>query len=180
MNITPTIVPVPWIVPSIVNCATYCEYGKLLVVNKQDLAPGQADRFTQAMVDVCGLIRSRIQSVPGFVVSATANSIPPELVPEAVQLIMVAMQAAYPALGLTKDQVELFSQAQKRINAIGSKGDMYRPTMPPDPMSASVQGFPPANVVRRTRRAITARSMSGISVGVGPGDYDSVPGLMDG
>lgn len=170
----PVIVPVPWIVPQMINLAVYCEYGKLVVINKQDLAAGQADRFTQAMVDVTATIRSRIQSVPGFVVSATANSIPGELMSQACQLILVMMQAAYPALGLTKDQVELFSQAQKFIDSIKADGD-YRPTMPPDPMSVSIQGVPSAIVVRSSPRAITARSMAGISLGMGAGDHDRAP-----
>lgn len=175
-----TTTPIPWTVPALLNLATYIEQGVLEVANTKDLASGQSDRFTQAAIDVTAMVRSRIQSVPGYVVSATYDnsgkigSVPPELMTYTCQLILLAMQAAYPGLGLSKEQQEQFRKAQDFIDGIKTGCD-YRPTLPPDPMATSVQQSAPVVVVRVNPRAVTGRSMSGISLGMGAGSHDEAP-----
>lgn len=164
---------VAWVVPNLANLYTYVEAGVVAVANVKDLAPGQADRFSQAMVDTVAKIRGMIGGVPGYVVSATANSIPPELMDHCVKLILLAMQGAYPALGLTEDQKKAFEDSRKVIDSI--KPDArgwcwFKPSMPPDPATGSQQGSPAARTVRHTPRSMTARSLSGLTLGVGRGD----------
>lgn len=165
-----------WTTITLLNLATYIEQGVLNVANTSDLAPGQADRFTTAMNDVTAEIRDKLEGIQGVVISGTANSIPAGLKGRACQLILVAMQAAYPGLGLTKDQLEQFRDAQKFVDTLGTKDNNYRPGLPPDPQVNNVQTSPKAAVIRSTPRAITEGSMSGLTLGVGRGARDCSSG----
>ena len=170
----PAIVPagtVAWVVPVLANLQIYVEQGVLNVANTKDLAPGQTDRFTQACVDVVNDIRQAIMSYPGFVVSATANSIPPSLLGKACQMILCVMQGAYPALGLSNDQQKSFQKAYDVLELL--RDGKYRPEMPADPVGSYAQGHPKVVIVRSTPRGSTARSLSGLEVGVGRGDRHS-------
>jgi hypothetical protein len=157
---------VPWVTLTVANLNTYLEASVLSVLQTKDLAAGQTDRFTQAMLDVTAKIRARIQSVPGCVVSATVNSVPPELVDVAVKLILLAIQAAYPALGLTKDQLTDFNKAWKELDTLQSKDGKQPPilsvSMPPDPLVNTVQGVPRPAVIHSTRRQYQAHTLRGI------------------
>jgi hypothetical protein len=168
---------VAWVVPVLANLQIYVEQGVLAVANTKDLAAGQTDRFTQACVDVVNDIRQAIQSYPGFVVSATANSIPPSLLGKACQMILCAMQGAYPALGLSNDQQKSFQKAYDVLELI--RDGKYRPEMPADPVGSYAQGHPKVVIVRSTPRGSTARSLSGLEVGVGRGDRND-HGMPDG
>lgn len=163
-----------WTVPTLAMLSTYIEASLVNKANSADLQSGQTDRFTQANVDVTAEIRNAIGRVPGFQNSATANSVPPELMRRTCWLIIGAMQSAYPGLALSKDQLKEVNDARKFIETIGTKENPWRPTMPNDPQTASdVQGTPMAAVVRQgTKRTITSHSMKGVTIGSGQGDHD--------
>src|ERR1017187_4391835 len=83
-----------WAVPTVFNLATYVEWGLVSKANSADLMPGQGDRFTQAMIDVTSKVRQKI-GVCKFAVSATANSVPSDLMSDVCWCIIGAMQSAY-------------------------------------------------------------------------------------
>ena len=174
----PTFPTVPatntWSVPTLYNLVTYVEWGLLSKANSADLMPGQGDRFTQAMLDVTAKVRQKIGSCHGFVVSATANSVPSDLMSDVCWCIIGAMQSAYPGLGLTDDQKKQVSASWDTIKAIKPGGD-YRPQMPADPTSSNVQGQPAPTVTRHIKRSVSEKSLHGITVGYGRGDHYGQP-----
>ena len=163
--------PATWAVPTLLNLANYVQWGMLKPANSADLMPGQGDRFTQAMLDVTAKVRAKIGACTGFVVSATANSVPSELMSDVCWCIIGAIQSAYPGLGLSEDQKKQVSESWKVINEIKSGGD-YRPSMPTDPSVGTVQNQPMAAVVRHVRRSVSERGLAGITSGYGRGDRD--------
>lgn len=150
-----------WTAPTLVNLRTYIQNAVLNVANTKDLTSGQADRFTQAMKDVTNEMRARMQSIPGTVISATVNSVPPSLMNAACMLILVAMQSSYPALGLSKDQITEFNKAWELLDEI--RDGTLAIEIPIDPQTVDVQlRNAPVTIVRSTCRTITAESMKGI------------------
>ena len=175
---SPTFPTVPatntWSVPTLYNLVTYVEWGLISKANSADLMPGQGDRFTQAMLDVTAKVRQRIGSCHGFVVSATANSVPSDLMSDVCWCIIGAMQSAYPGLGLTEDQKAQVKSSWAVINGIKPGGD-YRPQMPTDPIAGTVQGQPAPTVTRKIKRSVDEKSLHGITVGYGRGDHYGQP-----
>jgi hypothetical protein len=156
---------VSWMVPSLQNLTSYLEWGYLNVLNSKDLAPGQTDRFTQAMLDVTADIRATIQSSKwGFVVSGTPNSIPPELSGIAARLIILAMFGNCPDILIDKDKIGSYvkrldvDQKWKKELLDGT----MRPSNPPDPQASDVQGYPAATVVQGNYPRVTPWSMRGL------------------
>ena len=174
---SPTFPTVPavntWSVPTLYNLVTYVEWGLISKANSADLMPGQGDRFTQAMLDVTGKVRQKI-GVCKFAVSATANSVPSDLMSDVCWCIIGAMQSAYPGLALSEDQKKQVTASWAVINAIKPGGD-YRPPMPADPTASNVQGISPPTVVRRVKRSVDEKSLHGITVGYGRGDRYGQP-----
>lgn len=150
-----------WVTIALADLASYLESGLLTPLNTKDLASGQTDRFTKAMTDVVAEVRATIQSSKqGFAVSATANSVPPELKRATCCQIILAMQAACPALVVEKDKRKILEDAVSAIEDV-RKGDL-RPSNPPDPQVSDVQGFPSAEVVRGREYSVTDCSMRGL------------------
>ena len=99
---------------------SYLEAGLVSQLNTKDLLAGQSDRFTQSMVDVTNRFRGAIQAPPRMMtVSATANSVPPEVVGDVCRCILAAMQASCPAIVLEKDQVSALNKSWKLIEPDG-------------------------------------------------------------
>ncbi len=148
-----------------VMLGSYLEAALVAKLDTKDLLPQQLDRFTQAMTDVTNEFRGRLQAPPRLmVVSATANSVPPELVGHVCRCILAAMQTSCPAIVLEKAQVDALRKSWEVFDVI-AKGN-FPITMPSDPAAGGqMQGQPaPATIVcvDTSRRTVTMEKMRGL------------------
>lgn len=149
-----------WIQIALADLNSYLEASLVVKLNSADLAPGQADRFTVAMEDVTNEFRARIGSFPGMVVSATANSVPPELKRHCCQLILLAMQYTCPGIVIEKELRTEFGKNWDVFKEI-KKGEL-RVSNPPDPQAVNQQIYAPATTIRTQHRQATAHKLRGV------------------
>lgn len=125
------------------------------------LAAGQTDPFGRVMPDIIQRIRLKIQSCPGNQVSATANTIPPELKWAACYLIIEALQARMPTLKLTEEQRTQVERAVSQLDRIADCKDTV--TIPDDPLGTpTTQLGGNVEIVKKTDRRATRDSMAGL------------------
>lgn len=152
---------VAWKVVTLNMLRSYLQEGLVSVLNTKDLAAGQTDRFTQAMTDVSAEVRNAIASFKyGYQLSATPNSVPPELVRTTCYLIILAMQASCPEVVLDKDKRSIFEKAYDWQDEFldGTR----KPSLPPDPEAQATQGLPPVEVVSSFERLCSDDQLRGL------------------
>lgn len=130
----------------------YVEGNILIALNEQDIpvnspySPGSNNRFDIVMPTVAARVRTRIQSFPGMVVSATVNAVPPELLDITCKLIAISFATAFPLLLKLEDkQVERWDEEWKAILTDIKKGE-FRISEPADGQVADVQVYAPVSV----------------------------------
>jgi hypothetical protein len=154
---------VAWVTVAASDLDTYLTGIKVDALQTAALSAGQTDPFIDAHVDVIARIRNKIKSCSNYVVSATANTIPPELKSAACWLILEAMNARVGlsrGIQLTEDQKTLIKKFEDDLTAI-SKCDLVVST-PTDPEENNVQAGPPMVVISSSPRVCTRASMNGL------------------
>jgi hypothetical protein len=152
-----------WVTVAATDLDTYLTGLKTDALRTAALADNQPDPFLAASVDVIERIRNKVKSARGTTVSATANTIPPELKTAACWLILEAMNARIGlsrSIQLTEDQKELIRKAEKDLDAI-VKGDLVV-SAPTDPEAVNVQSGGNIKVVRSSTRVYTRDAMNGL------------------
>jgi hypothetical protein len=101
-----------WIVITAAHLNDYSAGAKVNALRTAALAGGQADPFTNVSADVIARVRAQIGSNKTNQLSATANSVPPDLKTHTCWLIIQAMQGRLPGLKLTDDEKEMVKKAE--------------------------------------------------------------------
>lgn len=150
-----------WVAPTRAMLNSYLQNALLVKLDTGDLAAGQTDRFTQAQLDVTAEVRSTIASFEfGYLLSATPQSVPPELVRTTCYLIILAMNNACPELVLDDKQRRLFERAYAWADDYAS--GVKKPSVPPDAEAQAVQSSPDAVVVECRPRQFTDEGLAGL------------------
>jgi hypothetical protein len=124
------------------------------------LATGQSDPFENIMPAIAQRIRLKIASCTRNRLSATPDSIPPELKWIAAYLIIEAMQGRIPSLRLSDDQKSQVSEARKQLDRIADCKDVV--SEPVDPEESVAQQSGGISLVSSTERAATRTKMNGL------------------
>ena len=140
-----------WITITLTDLNDYLVAAQVNALNTSALAAGQTDRFTRLMADMVARVRVKIESCPRNQVSATPQTVPPELKWAACYLIIEAMQAAVPGLALTDGQRNLITRAHEQLMHIANGAEGV--SLPPDPLvPADVQRGGQTELISATRR----------------------------
>lgn len=120
-----------WIVIAAADLNDYAVGAKLNAARTAALAAGQADTFAAVMADVAGSSRQKFRS-GGYKVSATANSIPPELKGQICWLVIEKLVVRLGrGLALSEDEKTLVKDAKDDINKVADgKLDISAPADP--------------------------------------------------
>lgn len=125
------------------------------------LAGGQADPFTNVSADVIARVRAQIGSNKTNQLSATANSVPPDLKTHTCWLIIQAMQGRLPGLNLTADEKEMVKKAEDYLANVAS--GKFLVLTPTDPQGTSpLEMGAAAEVVSDTTRTATRAKLDGL------------------
>lgn len=152
-----------WVTVDATDLDTYLTGLKTDALRTAALAEGQTDPFPEAMADVVNRMRNKIKSRLNNRVSATANSIPPELKTAACWLILEVMNARVGlsrSIALTEDQKALIKKYEKDLEDVVS-GDFVI-SLPPDPEGSDIQTGGNARVITSSTRRVTQRTMNGL------------------
>lgn len=152
-----------WLTPTTDDLNRVLVAAQAAALRTAALAVGQSDPFVGARDAVVAEVRAAIQSCARNLVSATAGTVPPELVSATMYLILAEMQGRLPSLRMTEDQKELVSQARKRLERIAEcKLAVSAPSEALEP--ASVQRGGGASVVEADTsvRTATRTQMDGL------------------
>lgn len=137
-----------WITITAADLNDYMVAAQVSALRTAALGSGQTDPFGRVMPDIVERIRLKIQSCPSNRLSATAQTIPPELKWAACYLILEALQVRIPSLKLTEDQKNQVDRAVTQLDRIADCKD--RVSEPDDPESeASVPANSP-NITGKT------------------------------
>src|SRR4051794_18593698 len=111
--------PVAWTVLTVEMLKPFLAAAQVDALNTSALGTGQNPRFDDAYPIVAARIRGKVETCVRNILSATANSVPPELAQAA---IFLTIQAIQPGLGLplTPDQVEQIAIAEKDLDKTAS------------------------------------------------------------
>ena len=143
---------VPWVTVTLQTLDSYLVDAQLQAYNSAALATGQTDRFTQILNSVIFDTRQNIQASKRYLVSQTANSVPPEAIWMVAWIILDQMQAAIPGMIWTDDQRKLIDRAYKKLDRIRSGDEVV--SYPPDPMTPqNVEIAPPGSSRDRLAQA---------------------------
>lgn len=150
-----------WIVITVDDLNAYLVAAQVAALRTAALGSGQADPFTVALPDIAARIRTEIQGCRSNEVSATPNSIPPELKSYACHLMLEAMQTRIPGLHLTAEQKTQANEARKYLARIASCEVPI--SQPGDPLiPADVQRGGTIQVATNTTRRATRDSLHGL------------------
>lgn len=135
---------------------------KMDALREVALANGQDDPFEAVMPDVVARIRNKIKSNRTNRVSATTNTVPPELFTCACYLIIEAMNSRLPAnsVRLTEDQKEIIRKCERDLTDVVSGSLVI--SAPTDPEDVDVQAGGAAQVVTSSTRVCTRSKMNGL------------------
>ncbi|MEW6306184.1 MAG: hypothetical protein AB1705_22185 [Verrucomicrobiota bacterium] len=150
----------PWITLTAEDLNDYLAAPQVSALRTAALAAGQGDPFDEIMPDVVSRERLKIESCARNRLSATPNSIPPELKWAACYLILEAMQLRIPTLRLTKDQQAQAMRAVDELNRVAACKDVV--TAPDDPLEPSSQRGGQIEVVRKSKGLATRESLAGL------------------
>jgi hypothetical protein len=150
-----------WIVIAATDLNDYLVGAQVNALRTAALAAGQADPFNAVMPAVAARVRAEVQGCKTNQISATANSVPPDLKRETVLLILEAMQTRLPSLKLTEDQRSQIDRAYDYLKRIARCEVPI--SQPDDPLSPSnVQKGGDAELVTKTDRVATRAKLDGL------------------
>lgn len=127
-----------WITIAVSDLNDYMVAAQVSALRTAALGSGQTDPFSRVMADIVERIRFKIQSCGANQLSATPQTIPPELKWAACYLILEAMQTRIPALKLTEDQKTQVDRAVTQLDRIADCKDKV--TQPDDPVTVAQTG----------------------------------------
>lgn len=151
---------VAWKVLAVADLKPFLVSEQVEALNSSSLGTGQNPRFDDAMPHVAARVRNKIASCSRNQLSATANSVPPEMVMHTALLIIEALQ---PGLGitLTEDQKAQIETAKEDLNRVAECKDVVsEPSDPLTPGPAQTGGY--VKVVSAATRGATHEKMAGI------------------
>jgi hypothetical protein len=152
---------VTWIVITANDLNGYLVAAQVAALRTAATAVGQTDRFAEVMPDVVKRIRKKIESCTRNQLSATPNSVPPELKTAACILTIQAMQAGIPGLKLTDEQRTMIETAESDLRDIAAcKMVVSQPTDPLVPSEAQTSGT--IQMVNKPTRHATRTKLAGL------------------
>jgi hypothetical protein len=122
--------PVTWIAITAADLNDYLVAAQVSALRTAGKAATQTNR-DQVFTDVIQRIRRKIEN--HYILSATANTIPPELRTMACYIIIGALQPSIPGLSLTDDQKRQIETAESDLNRIADGKDAV--SEPTDPLT---------------------------------------------
>lgn len=150
-----------WIVITANHLNDYSAGAKVNALRTAALAGGQADPFLTVMPDVVARVRAQIGSNKTNQLSATANSVSPDLKTHTCWLIIEAMQSRLPGLKLTDEEKNMVKKAEDYLARV-AKGD-FLVLAPTDPLGTSpLEMGASAEVVSSTTRISTRETLDGL------------------
>lgn len=150
-----------WITIAVTDLNDYLVGAQVNALRTAALASGQADPFNAVMPAVAARVRAEVQGCKTNQISATANTVPPDLKRETIMLILEAMQARLPTLKLTEDQQRQIERAYEYLRRVAKCEVPIE--QPSDPLSPSnVQQGGGIEVASKTDRIATREKMSGL------------------
>lgn len=149
-----------WISIASADVNDYLNGPQISALRSVALAGGQADPFTNIMGAVIDRIRNKLK--PRFQVSATAQTVPPELKQIACLLIIEQMSARLPQLKLTDDQKTLIKDAKDELKLIDQNEGSVTITAPSDAAAQDYQESTKVQVVTQTTRVATRDTLKGL------------------
>jgi hypothetical protein len=156
---------VEWSVIEIDDMKPFLAAAQVEALDKSALGTWQGPRFEEAMPRVAARVRGKIASAvlagrATFILSATENSVPPELFMATVFLLIQAIQPGL-QLPLTEDQKGQIAIAEKDLDAVAAgKLAVSEPIDPQNPSQSQAGGF--VSVVHANCREATRDKMRGI------------------
>jgi hypothetical protein len=145
-----------WIVITASDLNDYSVAAKVSALRTAALAGGQTDPFDRVMPDVVATMRAQIGL--NNEVSATANSLPPEVKTHGCWLVIAALQARLPGLKLTDEEKEMVKEARRYMEKIAA-GDI-RVTEPTNPVDSGLQTGTPS--IAANDREVDRTTMDGM------------------
>lgn len=125
------------------------------------LATEQDDPLPTLISDICKQVRATLAANPALTLSATVDSIPPELKPATCALIIETAQTRIPGLLLNEDQKQLAREA--RILLQHAANGRFGITKPDDPESAGIyQTTSGIEVASKRNNPITRQHLRGL------------------
>lgn len=123
-----------WITITPEDLNDYVAAQLLVKLRTAALANGQTDPVERVIMDVCSRIRTEIRGNPTNRVSETAYTIPPELKPLAVALVIEKAYARLPGFELSENQQSAANNARKYLERIAyGKVPVSTPDDPEEP-----------------------------------------------
>lgn len=120
-----------WIHLSTADIEDYLIAAQLQALRNQALGDTQDDPVTQATLDITQRVRAEVASCPRNRISATLESIPPELKVSAIALIIEAAQSRIPYFGMTEEQARNADNARALLERVAA--GTFAITQPSDP-----------------------------------------------
>jgi hypothetical protein len=149
-----------WIVIATTDLDDYLVGAQASAVRTAALAAGQSDTFASVMNDVALRIRSKISSCSTAQISATAQTIPPELKWAGVMLLIETLSGRIPSIKLTDDQKAMLSRAYTALDRVADCKDEV--STPLDPETPDVQRNSAVEVATSSTRTRTHALMKGL------------------
>ena len=150
-----------WIIIAVADLDDYLVAAQMAALRNAALGGAQTDPFSRVMPDIIGRMRMKIASCEHNQLSATPNSIPPELKWAACYLIIEAMQTRLPGLKITEEQRTQIEDAKRQLDRIADCKDEV--TAPNDPLDPSgIQRGGNIELVTKTPRTATNDSLNGL------------------
>lgn len=150
-----------WIPITSADLAAYLVGAQVEALRSANLAEGQPDPFTAIAPNVIARVRNKVQSCPRNRLSATPETVPPELKGQTIALLLVELQTRLSlALRLTPDQQDQARRAEKDLDQV-MRGELVI-SLPDDPLDTeTVQHGGPIQLVAAAP-AITSRSLDSL------------------
>lgn len=149
-----------WIVITVDDLDDYLVAAQMTALKSAALGSGQTNPFTRVMPDVASRIRAEIAASGKYQVSATANSIPPDLKTIACLMIIEAMQSRLPMLELSEDQRNLLRDGRDYLKRIAE--GKVPVEMPDDAITPTVQAGGGIQVVGYSAKKTGRTNLSGL------------------
>jgi hypothetical protein len=150
---------VAWAIITTADLNHYLVAAQVTALRTAALGAGQTDPFNEVMPTVTARIRS-ICSTNGRVISATANSVPPEVKDIACYLILEELQTRLPGLKLTEEQVRQTENGRDYLKQI-ARGEAVI-SDPLDPITPPVQAGGAIKIITSRERIATRETLKGL------------------
>jgi hypothetical protein len=149
-----------WITITVADLKAYLVGAQVTALQTAALASGQSDPVEDIIDEISGAMRLEIASCDDNVLSATANSIPPELKAEACALIIEAAQPRL-KLKLSDDQKDAANNARRKLERIATC--KLKVSTPADPETTeTAQKKTGVSVVKSRTQKASPTNMGGL------------------